>query len=76
MWKQAVIPPQSIDSFENCGWLTDGSVDWIDDAYPEDLESLFAERNMDVQDNDEGEDDDNLEGDEEEEDVQEDLIET
>ena len=44
MWKQAVIPLQSIDSFENCGWLTDGSVDWIDDAYPEDLESLFESK--------------------------------
>ena len=73
MWKQAVVPLQSIDLFENCGWLADGSVDWIDTAYPEDLECLFAERNIDVQEDDDGEDDDSLEGDKE--DVQEDSIE-
>ena len=73
MWKQAVGPLQTIDSFENCGWLADGSVDCIDAAYPEDLECLFAEWNIDVQEDDDGEDDDNLEGDEE--DVQEHSIE-
>ena len=34
IWKQAIIPFQSIDSFVNNGWLPDGSIDWIEQAYP------------------------------------------
>ena len=57
MWKQAVVSLQSRNSFESCGWLSDGSVDWIDASYPEDLECLSTELNTDVQEDDDGEND-------------------
>ena len=65
IWKQATLPLQQIDSFVNHGWLADGAIDWIDAAFPEEIESLFAEKKVegddDFEDVNELEDDDNLE---------------
>ena len=74
IWKQAVVPFQHIDSFVNNGWLADGSIDRIDAAFPEELESIFAEKTVDASTEDDDrytdvtelEDDDNLEDEEEE----------
>ena len=72
IWKQAAQPLQQIDSFVNHGWLADGSIDWIDTAFREEIESLFAKKKIDSTDDDnnfddinELEDDDNLEEEEE-----------
>ena len=35
---------ESSRTIANNGWLPDGTVDWIDCAYPPELESIFAER--------------------------------
>ena len=72
IWKQAALPLQHIDSFVNHGWLADGSIDWIDAAFPEEMEGIFAEKKEDAEDDDNYndvnklEDDDNIEGEEEE----------
>ena len=42
MWKNATEPLQALDSFANNGWLEDGSIDWIDCMYPDNLESIFS----------------------------------
>ena len=44
IWKHAESPLQDIGSFQHYGWLPDGSIDWIDDAFPEELGSLFVEK--------------------------------
>ena len=46
IWKQAIFPLQHIDSFVNNCWLADGSIDWIDVAFPKELESIFAESSL------------------------------
>ena len=65
IWKQATLPLPQIDSFVNHGWLADGSIDWIDAAFQEEIESLFVEKKVegddDFDDVNELEDDDNLE---------------
>ena len=72
IWNQATLPLQQIDSFVNHGWSEDGSIDWINRAFPEKLESLFAEKKVGSSDDESSydvngeEDDDNLEEDEEE----------
>ena len=72
IWKQATMPLQQIDAFEESGWFADGSVEWIDKAFPEEIESLFAEKKIEdddgFEDVNEEEDDENIE---EEEDVDE-----
>ena len=78
IWKQATLPLQQIDSFVNYGWSEDGSIDWIDKAFPEELESLFAEKKVEPSDDgsnydvNDQEDDDNLEEDEDEVDEEDD----
>ena len=42
IWRNALEPLQAIDSFENNGWLDNGSIDWIDSMYPDNLESIFS----------------------------------
>ena len=69
IWKHATTPQQDIDSFVENGWLNDGSIDWIDEAYPKNLETLFVNR---YDDNDkcnfeDSEDDENLDEDSEDE---------
>ena len=72
IWKQATMPLQEIESLENSGWLADGSIDWIDAAFPEEIESLFAGKSVNSDNDndddadefeyvDEAEDDDNIE---------------
>ena len=41
IWRQAIIPNQTIGSYVGNGWLPDGSIDWIDRAYPENVECLL-----------------------------------
>ena len=43
VWKQAHFPVQDTDSFANFGWLSDGAIDWIDEAYPDNVNNLFNE---------------------------------
>ena len=43
IWRQANIPLQTIGSYVGNGWLPDGSIDWIDRAYPANVESLLLE---------------------------------
>ena len=56
-------PLYHIDSFLDHVWLADGSIDWIDTAFPEELGGIFTENkeeddvNYDVN---EEEDDDNI----------------
>ena len=69
IWKQATLPLQQIETFENHGWHADGSIDWIDAAFPEEIESLFTEKvesDDDFEDVYEMEDDENLEEEENE----------
>ena len=52
IWKHASFPLQEIYSFKNYGWFADGTIDWIDTAFPAELESLFAEKNNAPDDDD------------------------
>ena len=65
-----MLPLQQVVVFVNNGWLEDGSIDWIDAAFPEKIESLFSEMKVegddDFEDLNELEDGDNLDGDEKE----------
>ena len=48
MWKRAGVPIQSLDPFENNGWLPDGTIiDRIDQAFPTDVETLFSSTKYD-----------------------------
>lgn len=40
---KACVPLQRIDSFENNGWLPERTIDWIERAYPSEVENLFIE---------------------------------
>ena len=66
---------QEIDPFENNGWLSDGSIDWIDSAFPKEIESLFAEKNAQSENEfenvNEEEDDENIDEADENEDENE-----
>ena len=42
MWRRAGQPVQSLDSYENNGWLPDGNIDWVDEIFPENIETLFS----------------------------------
>ena len=42
MWRLAGVPLQSLDHFQHNGWLADGNIDWIDQAYPSDVATLFT----------------------------------
>ena len=42
MWRLSGLPIHRLDHFKNNGWLADGSVDWIDQAFPSDIETLFG----------------------------------
>ena len=44
MWRTAKEPLQCLDSFQANGWLEDGSIDWIDQMFPESLEDLFTNK--------------------------------
>ena len=70
IWKHATLPLQQIVVFVINGRLEDGSIDWIDAAFPEKIESLFSEMKVegddDFEDLNELEDGDNLDGDEKE----------
>ena len=80
IWKKAFIPYQNIDTFSNFGWFPDGKIDWIDRAYPENVELLFSEKNSqetsDEQDCEDEEDDEDSDYDDEDDDDEEDDIET
>ena len=43
IWKHAHIPVQNTGSFTDHGWFADGSIDWIDEAYPKNVDDLFEE---------------------------------
>ena len=71
----ASFPLQNLDSFQDNGWLTDGSIDWIECPYPSDIETLFIEKENSVVENndelttdgdDDGDDEDDEDGDESE----------
>ena len=53
MWRRAGVPMQSLDHFENNGWLPDGNIDWIDQAFPNDIETLFSDTKDDRDQDDE-----------------------
>ena len=61
IWRKAELPLQDIGSFQHNGWLPDGSIDWIQDPFPEELGSLFVEKSEPEYDVYEGEDNENLE---------------
>ena len=42
MWRRADEPIQSLDSYANNGWLPDGNIDWVDEIFPEKIETLFS----------------------------------
>ena len=73
LWRLAAVPMQHLDHFENNGWLPDGNIDWIDDAYPSNVESLFNAQDDSPRDEDDDlredmpEDDGDLTDDEDEE---------
>ena len=41
IWKKAKNPLQDIDHFSKNGWSDDGKIDWIDEAFPSDVQLLF-----------------------------------
>ena len=41
IWKEAKNPLQDIDHFSKNGWSDDGKIDWIDEAFPSDVQLLF-----------------------------------
>ena len=43
VWRNARTPFQDIDSFTNYCWYPDGSIDWIDTPYPNDVADLYGE---------------------------------
>ena len=45
MWKRASVPVQALGPFENNGWLPNGTIDWVDCAYPNDVGTLFSAQN-------------------------------
>ena len=42
MWRRAAIPIQSLDRFDNNGWLPDGNIDWDEEVFPANIETLFC----------------------------------
>lgn len=81
IWKQASIPYQNIEPFTNYGWLPDGNIDWVEQAYPSDVESLFADKvnsgstendDENYDENDDESDDENIDSDID--DVEEDAV--
>ena len=58
MWKLADAPIQSLDHFDCNGWLPDGTIDWIDEPYPSDVEILFTVQQNSPSIEDDEEDDD------------------
>ena len=68
IWKQAAIPFQNIEPFTNYGWLADGAIDWVEQAYPTDVKTLFLDKmNSDstenLDENDDENDDENIDSD-------------
>ena len=63
MWKLASFPLQLLDSISDNGWLPDGSIDWIECPFPNDVETLFGENEASLGEND-GEITDDVEEDE------------
>ena len=73
IWRQANIPLQSVGKFSDNGWLADGSIDWIIQAYPSNVASILLDnersrlegnddQDNDVDENDDDDDDDEIDG--------------
>ena len=39
--EKAIHPIQNMEPFDNNGWLPDGNINWIDTAYPDDIQTGF-----------------------------------
>ena len=48
IWRQASDPMMDVDDPRNHGWNQDFDIDWISEAYPEDLAELLVTTNEDV----------------------------
>ena len=53
MWRQAGVPIQSLDHFQNNGWLPDGTIDWVQEMFPENIETLFTSKDDTTEEDDE-----------------------
>ena len=61
VWKRSTSPNIEMPLITSSGWFSDGSVMWIEDAYPIEIEDLFADDNYNDSEyeyGDEGESDD------------------
>ena len=59
MWRCAGTPIQSLDRYDNNGWLPDGSIDWIDEVFPANIETLLCgKKEADADDSENVEEDD------------------
>ena len=52
MWRNAKQPLQNLDSFVDNGWLEDGTIDWIEQMFPDDLEHIFTSTGSNENDDD------------------------
>ena len=71
MWRRAGAPLQSLDHFKNYGWLPDGTIDWVDEVLPKNIEALFKESSEKNGETKHIEDDDRELTDEEQDDIHE-----
>ena len=59
MWRCAGTPIQSLDRYDSNGWLPDGSIDWIDEVFHANIETLLvAKKVADADDSENVEEDD------------------
>ena len=47
IWKRSISPNVEPPEISESGWLPDGSVRWINDAYPRDIEDIFFDDEYD-----------------------------
>ena len=70
MWKLASYPLQNLDPFADNGWCVNGSIDWIECAFPSDVITLFCEeKESDTQSDVEEQEEDNYNIDNEDDDI-------
>jgi hypothetical protein len=50
MWKQSIIPKIDIPPIDSCGWYQDGSIQWIDKAFPDEITDILLDPEYDTDD--------------------------
>ena len=47
LWKKSLVPQLSYPSITDNGWNTDGSIRWLDEDFPTDIENLLLDEDLD-----------------------------